>query len=155
MPKHYRSPSQTKNFFFYIEWAHSLLLLPSSKVFKRRTRPGGKCFLSLSILLHPFSMLLSRQYVSIVNLIWIWFILQRHLRQDSGIGRLRLRQILLLRSTEYVFKIHSKASCMPPLEFHGACPFYLVLLSRFNETQFKGKWGSHINVLVCLFLGKP
>ena len=66
-----------------------------------RRRRNAFSFLS-PILLHPFSL----QYVSIVNLNSKVsnLIFQRHLRQDSGIGRLRLRQILLLRSTEYVFE---------------------------------------------------
>ena len=155
MPKHYRSPSQTKTFFSTLSERTlcCCCLLPKFLNEGRGLVESAFFFYSSSSIFHA---LISAICFHIVNLIWIWFILQRHLRQDSGIGRLRLRQILLLRSTEYVFRIHySEASCMPPLEFHGACPFYLVLLSRFNETQFKGKWGSHINVLVCLFLGKP
>ena len=155
MPKHYRSPSQTKTFFSTLsERTLCCCCLLPKFLNEGRGLVESAFFLFLFFFIHfPCSYLGNMFPLSIW--IWIWFILQRHLRQDSGIGRLRLRQILLLRSTEYVFKIHSKASCMPPLEFHGACPFYLVLLSRFNETQFKGKWGSHINVLVCLFLGKP
>ena len=113
-----------KNFEERVEWKAllSFFILP------KRSR---KCFLTFS----PIHF-----YCQSVNP----HIFQGHVRQDSGVCRLRLRQILLFRSTEYVscfllLKKRFKIGYSIKLPWTKICIFF-ALLAPLAQMQTLAAW---------------